>query len=101
MNGGLQNIKFTGYNNITLRVTKGFSFTGNALTASDVGVDRFLGAKFQTSSATGYITEYFTIFCILFCLNNYIIQITSQVVMVRYKKLYTLINLTQTVLHMV
>jgi|TARA_B110000285_G_scaffold44144_1_gene49152 hypothetical protein len=41
-----------------LEVTKGFSFTGNALTASDVGVDRFLGAKFQTSSATGYITEF-------------------------------------------
>ena len=41
-----------------LEVTKGFSFTGNALTASDVGIDRFLGAKFQTSSATGYITEY-------------------------------------------
>jgi hypothetical protein len=41
-----------------LEVTKGFSFQGNALTASDVGIDRFLGAKFQTSSATGYITEY-------------------------------------------
>ena len=41
-----------------LEVTKGFSFEGNALTASDVGIDRFLGAKFQTSSATGYITEY-------------------------------------------
>jgi hypothetical protein len=41
-----------------LEVTKGFSFKGNALTASDVGIDRFLGAKFQTSSATGYITEY-------------------------------------------
>jgi hypothetical protein len=41
-----------------LEVTKGFSFEGNALTASDVGIDRFLGAKFQTSSATGYITEF-------------------------------------------
>ena len=41
-----------------LEVTKGFSFEGNELVASDVGVDRFLGAKFQTSSATGYITEY-------------------------------------------
>ena len=29
-----------------LEVTKGFSFEGNALTASDVGIDRFLGAKF-------------------------------------------------------
>jgi hypothetical protein len=41
-----------------LELVKGFSFEGNALTASDVGIDRFLGAKFQTFTATGYITEY-------------------------------------------
>ena len=41
-----------------LEVTKGFSFEGNELVASDVGVDRFLGAKLETSSTTGYITEY-------------------------------------------
>ncbi len=41
-----------------LELTKGFSFTGDALTTSDVGIDRFLGNKFKTSSATGYITEY-------------------------------------------
>jgi hypothetical protein len=41
-----------------LEVTKGFSFEGNALTASNVGIERFLGAKFQTSSSTGYTTEF-------------------------------------------
>lgn len=39
-----------------LEVTKGFNFEGNALTASDVGIDRFLGNKFS-DTLTGYITE--------------------------------------------
>ena len=41
-----------------LEVSKGFSFEGNALTASDVGIDRYLGNKFAVQSSTGYITEY-------------------------------------------
>lgn len=41
-----------------LEVTKGFSFEGNALTGSDVGIDRYLGAKFATGSSTGYLTPY-------------------------------------------
>jgi len=39
-----------------LEITKGFNFEGNALTASDVGIDRFLGNKFS-NTLTGYITE--------------------------------------------
>jgi hypothetical protein len=41
-----------------LEVTKGFSFEGNALITSDVGIDRFLGAKNSPNTSTGYITEY-------------------------------------------
>lgn len=41
-----------------LEVSKGFSFEGNALTASDVGIDRYLGNKFAVQTSTGYITEY-------------------------------------------
>lgn len=41
-----------------LEVAKGFSFEGNALTASNVGVDRYLGNKSATTTSTGYITEY-------------------------------------------
>ena len=41
-----------------LDLVKGFSYEGNALTASDVGIDRYLGNKFATGSATGYLTEY-------------------------------------------
>jgi len=41
-----------------LELVKGFSYKGNALTASDVGIDRYLGNKFATGSATGYLTEY-------------------------------------------
>ena len=39
-----------------LEITKGFNFEGNALTASDVGIDRFLGNKFS-NTLTGHITE--------------------------------------------
>ena len=41
-----------------LEVSKGFSFEGNALTASNVAIDRYLGNKFAPQEATGYITEY-------------------------------------------
>jgi len=41
-----------------LEVAKGFSFEGNALTASDVGVDRYLGNKLATTTSTGYLTAY-------------------------------------------
>ena len=41
-----------------LEVSKGFSFEGNALTASNVAIDRYLGNKFAPQESTGYITEY-------------------------------------------
>ena len=41
-----------------LEVAKGFSFEGNALTASNVGIDRYLGNKFATGSSTGYLTQF-------------------------------------------
>lgn len=41
-----------------LEVTKGFSFEGNALTGSDVGIDRYLGNKFSPNGSTGYLTPY-------------------------------------------
>ena len=41
-----------------LEVAKGFSFEGNALTASDVGIDRYLGNKFAITSSTGYLSQY-------------------------------------------
>ncbi len=41
-----------------LEVSKGFSFEGNALTASNVGIDRYLGNKFSVQESTGYITQY-------------------------------------------
>ena len=41
-----------------LEVSKGFSFEGNALTASNVAIDRFIGNKFAVQDSTGYITEY-------------------------------------------
>tara|TARA_R110001632_G_scaffold204167_1_gene327623 strand:+ start:6068 stop:7129 length:1062 start_codon:yes stop_codon:yes gene_type:complete len=41
-----------------LEVAKGFSFEGNALTASNVGIDRYLGNKFELQSSTGYLTPY-------------------------------------------
>ena len=41
-----------------LEVARGFSFEGNALTASDVGVDRYLGNRLATTSSTGYLTAY-------------------------------------------
>ena len=41
-----------------LEVSKGFSFEGNALTASNVAIDRYLGNKFAPQESTGYISEY-------------------------------------------
>ena len=41
-----------------LEVTKGFSFEGNNLTGSDVGIDRFIGLKSGTTTSTGYITPF-------------------------------------------
>jgi len=41
-----------------LELVKGFSFIKDALTDPDVSIDRYLGNKFATGSATGYITEY-------------------------------------------
>ncbi|MDA9309592.1 hypothetical protein N9Q43_00040 [bacterium] len=41
-----------------LDVVKGFSFNGVAMTSSNVNIDRYLGNKFGTGSATGHITEY-------------------------------------------
>ena len=41
-----------------LEIAKGFSFEGNALTASNIGIDRYLGNKAATTTATGYLTEY-------------------------------------------
>jgi len=41
-----------------LEVSKGFSFEGNALTASNVGIDRYLGNQFAVQKSTGYLTEY-------------------------------------------
>ena len=41
-----------------LEVSKGFSFEGGALTASNVAIDRFIGNKFAVQDSTGYITKY-------------------------------------------
>ena len=37
-----------------LEITKGFSFEGNSLTASNVNIERYLGNKSNTTNSTGY-----------------------------------------------
>ena len=40
-----------------LEVSKGFTFRGNAMTASNVDIDRYLGNQYGTQSSTGYVTQ--------------------------------------------
>jgi hypothetical protein len=40
-----------------LEVSKGFTFRGNAMTASNVDINRYLGNQYGTQQSTGYVTQ--------------------------------------------